>query len=134
MAIQVALKHHTEYLFDRPVNVAPHIVRLRPAPHTRSPIKSYSLNVEPGDHFLNWQQDPFGNYLARFVFPEKTTSLKFHVEVIAELIVINPFDFFLEESAETYPFKYDQLLKRDLAPYLKVEQKGPLLSKWLADV
>ena len=134
MAIKVALKHYTDYSFDRPVKVSPHVVRLRPAPHCRTPITSYSLKVEPGDHFINWQQDPFGNYLARFVFPEKTRSLSFHVELIAEMIVINPFDFFLEEAAEQYPFKYDKLLKADLAPYLKVTEKGPLLMKWLGDI
>ncbi|MDA0977313.1 MAG: IMP dehydrogenase, partial [Proteobacteria bacterium] len=134
MAIQVALKHYTDYTFDRAVSVMPHVVRLRPAPHCRTPIKSYSLKVEPGDHFINWQQDPFGNYLARFVFPEKMRSLRIHVELIAELIVINPFDFFLEETAEHYPFRYDKLLKADLAPYLKITDKGPLLQAWLAGV
>ena len=109
MAIQVAIRHNTEYEFDRSDQVHPHVVRLRPAPHCRTPIKSYSLKVEPENHFVNWQQDPFGNHLARFVFPEKTRSLKFHVELVAEMIVINPFDFFLEESVEVFPFKYDKL-------------------------
>ena len=134
MAIRVALKHYTDYQFDRPVAVSPHVVRLRPAPHCRTPIQSYSLSVEPGDHFVNWQQDPFGNYLARFVFPEKVRELKFHVDLVAEMIVINPFDFFLEESAEHFPLRYDALLKKDLAPYLKVTEKGPLLKAWLAEV
>ncbi len=134
MAIQVAIHHHTSYEFDRPVKVHPHVVRLRPAPHSRTPIKSYSLNVEPGDHFINWQQDPFGNYLARFVFPEPTRFLRFKVELIAEMTVINPFDFFLEEAAEKYPFRYDKLLKADLAPYLKITERDDKLKAWLADV
>ena len=98
MSIQVVLKHKTEYQFDRLVGLSPHVVRLRPAPHCRTPIVSYSLNVEPKQHFINWQQDPFGNYLARFVFPDKTRALKIDVELIAEMTVINPFDFFLEED------------------------------------
>ena len=117
MAIRVALHHNTEYRFDRPVSVSPHIVRLRPAPHSRTPIRSYSLKVEPEEHFVNWQQDPFGNYLARYVFPNQTRELKFHVELVAELIVINPFDFFLEEEAENYPFRYDKLLKQEPLTY-----------------
>ena len=124
MAIHVAISHRTDYQFDRPVSLSPHVVRLRPAPHCRTPIRSYSLKVEPGDHFVNWQQDPFGNHLARFVFPEKTTTLSFHVEVIAEMVVLNPFDFFLEESAEKFPFRYDRLLKQDLGPYLKIAERG----------
>jgi len=134
MAIRVALKHATEYQFDRLVSLSPHVIRLRPAPHSRTPIKSYSLNVEPGKHFINWQQDPFGNYLARFVFPEKTRSLKIQVEVIAEMIVINPFDFFLEEEVETFPFPYEDLLRRDLAPYLEICEEGPRLKEWLANI
>ena len=134
MAIRVAIRHNTEYEFDRLVTLSPHVMRLRPAPHSRTSIHSYSLKVEPDKHFINWQQDPFGNYLARFVFPEKTRALKIHVELIAEMTVINPFDFFLEESAEKYPFVYDHQLLRDLAPYLEIHDNGPELKKWLASV
>ncbi len=134
MAIRVALKHITEYYFDKHVSLSPHVIRLRPAPHSRTPIHSYSLNVEPKEHFINWQQDPFGNYLARFVFPEKTKSLKIHVEVIAEMTVINPFDFFLEEEAGEFPFKYEDHLAEDLVPYLELTDNGPLLKEWLAEV
>src|SRR5690554_1268686 len=122
MTIKVAIRHNTEYEYDRLVTLSPHVMRMRPAPHSRTPVHSYSLKVEPGKHFINWQQDPFGNYLARFVFPEKTRSLKIHVELIAEMTVINPFDFFLEESAEKYPFVYDKQLLRDLAPYLEIHE------------
>ncbi len=134
MTIKVALNHDTEYRFDRPVTVHPHVIRLRPSPHCRTPIHAYSLQVTPKDHFLNWQQDPFGNYLARYVFPEKTRELLIHVELIAEMTVINPFDFFLEEISEEIPFSYEKSLARDLAPYLEVQEQGPLLKKWLTGV
>ncbi|MDH3411407.1 MAG: transglutaminase family protein [Gammaproteobacteria bacterium] len=134
MAIRVALNHKTEYRFDRPVNVFPHVVRLRPSPHSRTPIHAYSLKTSPKDHFINWQQDPFGNYLARFVFSKKTRMLSFEVDLIAEMTVINPFDFFLEEAAEKYPWNYEPGLASDLAPYLEIEEQGPLLKKWLEGV
>ena len=134
MAIRVALKHNTEYHFDRLVSLAPHVIRLRPAPHSRTPIHSYSLNIEPKEHFINWQQDPYGNYLARLVFPEKTRSLKIDVEVIAEMTVINPFDFFLEEEAEEFPFKYEEQLAKDLVPYLELSEHGPKLTQWLNEI
>lgn len=131
MAIHVALEHQTCYRFDRVVRMAPHVVRLRPAPHCRTPVLSYSLRVQPGGHFLNWQQDPFGNYLARLVFPEPATELTVTVDLIADLTVINPFDFFVEDSAQRYPFSYEPSLVRDLTPYLASEAPGPLLSDWL---
>lgn len=131
MTLRVALRHQTHYQFDRPVNLSPHIVRLRPAPHTRSNIVSYSLNISPDQHFINWQQDAFGNWLARLVFPEKTTQLHVDVEVILDMTVINPFDFFLEESAQHFPFKYSKENRRELAPYLEVDESGELLRKWL---
>lgn len=134
MTIKVALNHNTEYRFDRPVTVHPHVVRLRPSPHCRTPIEAYSLEVFPQNHFVNWQQDPFGNYLARYVFPEKTAELLIHVELIAEMTVINPFDFFLEESAEVFPFNYEKQLVRDLAPYLEIREQGALLNEWLRGV
>lgn len=134
MAIRVALNHKTKYKFDRRTNLFPHILRLRPAPHSRTHIHGYSLKIEPEDHFLNWQQDPFGNFQARLVFPEKTDELSIEVEVIADMTVINPFDFFVEEYAKEYPFKYDAQLKRELLPYLKCTEKGPLLKKWAAKV
>ncbi|QDH11195.1 transglutaminase family protein [Nocardioides dongxiaopingii] len=125
MSIKVALEHRTTYDFAEPVHVGPHVVRLRPAPHTRTPIEAYSLTVEPRNHFVNWQQDPFGNWNARLVFPEKVKTLDITVGLVADLMVINPFDFFVEEYAEHFPFTYEDSLAADLAPYLHpVEDAG----------
>lgn len=134
MTIRVALRHKTTYSFDRPVSLSPHIFRLRPAVHSRTPIKGYTLRIEPKDHFINWQQDPFGNILARVVFPAKCRKLSVEVEVIADMTVINPFDFFVEEYAEKYPFKYDAQLARELQPYLEITENEPLLKKWLKEL
>src|SRR3569833_1536167 len=110
MAIHVALNHKTFYKYDRLVNLGPQIIRLRPAPHCRTPILSYSLKVPPKKHFLNWQQEPQSYYLARFVFPEKSREFLCVVDLVAEMAIINPFDFFLEKSAEKFPFQYDPSL------------------------
>jgi len=134
MSIHVAINHKTEYRFDRPVGLAPHVVRLRPSPHCRTPILSYVLKIALETHFINWQQDPFGNYLARLVFPEKAKTLTVEVDLIAEMVTINPFDFFLEEYAYKYPFHYHDQLSRELTPYLEVKENGPLLKQWLAGV
>jgi uncharacterized protein (DUF2126 family) len=117
MSIHVALHHRTHYTYDRLVSHAPHVVRLRPAPHCRTPILSYSLKVLPKSHFINWQQDPQGNYRARLVFPEKSTELLIEVDLVAEMSVFNPFDFFLEPGAERFPFEYDHVLDHELAPF-----------------
>lgn len=119
MTIKVALEHRTSYAFDRPVKIFPHVVRLRPAPHSRTPIEAYSLKVEPAEHFLNWQQDAFSNYLGRLVFPKPSTSLSITVNLIADLTAINPFDFFIEEWAEHYGFAYPDDLLTDLEAYLR---------------
>jgi uncharacterized protein (DUF2126 family) len=132
MAINVALTHRTHYQYDRQVTLGPQVVRLRPAPHCRTPILSYSLKVRPERHFINWQQDPQSNYLARLVFPEPTTEFFVEVDLIAEMGVFNPFDFFLEPSAEEYPFCYEPLLARELRPYLELEPAGPRLNDLLA--
>src|ERR1044072_5679844 len=124
MTIKVALEHRTSYTFDRPVRVFPHIVRLRPAPHSRTPIEAYSLQVEPADHFVNWQQDAFGNFMARLVFPTRTRSLTITVGLIADLKVINPFDFFIEDYAEKVGFTYPKSLAEDLKPYLRADRRG----------
>ncbi|MFN8348697.1 MAG: transglutaminase family protein [Spirosomataceae bacterium] len=131
MSIKVAISHKTKYLFDRSVSLSPHIFRLRPAPHSRTPIEGYSFKLSPKNHFINWQQDPFGNYQARVVFPEKTTELSIEVEVIARMQVINPFDFFVEESAEKFPFQYDSQLQKELVPYLEAREAGPKLMAWI---
>ncbi|TAG65728.1 MAG: IMP dehydrogenase, partial [Burkholderiales bacterium] len=118
MSIHVALSHVTHYRYDRAISVGPQIVRLRPAPHCRTRVLSYSQRIEPGEHFCNWQQDPFANYMARLVFPEKTRELKVVIDLVAEMAVYNPFDFFLEPSAEKFPFAYEPNLRVELAPYL----------------
>ena len=133
MTIRVAIRHKTIYNFDRPVSLSPHVFRLRPAVHSRTPIKAYSLRIEPKNHFINWQQDPFGNILGRVVFPDKCQRLSVEVEVIADMTVINPFDFFVEDYAENYPFKYDALTLKELQPYLEVTENGPLLKQWVKE-
>jgi len=134
MAIHVALNHLTRYTYDRLVTMSPHVIRLRPAPHTRTPILAYSLNIQPSGYFINWQQDPFGNYLARIIYPEKVKEFTVEVDLIVDMVTINPFDFFLEEDAETYPFTYEAQLKKDLAPYLKINERGAKLKAWLKEV
>ncbi|OZG28443.1 transglutaminase [Williamsia sp. 1138] len=136
MTIKVALEHRTTYNFDRLTKVYPHVLRLRPAPHSRTPIEAYSLKVEPAEHFINWQQDAFSNYLARLVFPEPTSVLSFTVGLVADLTSINPFDFFIEEFAEHVGFAYPEELRRDLEVYLRpVDSAGddPLVTKWVED-
>jgi uncharacterized protein (DUF2126 family)/transglutaminase-like putative cysteine protease len=134
VSVFVALHHVTRYSYDRPIDLGPHVVRLRPAPHTRTPVLSYSLKVTPERHFVNWQQDPQGNWLARYVFPEKATELKIEVDFTAEMTVINPFDFFVEPYAERFPFAYPDDLKAELEPYLATETPGPLLAAYLANM
>jgi uncharacterized protein (DUF2126 family)/transglutaminase-like putative cysteine protease len=134
MSIHVALTHRTHYLYDRPVGHSPHTVRLRPAPHCRAKIISYALKVSPKGHFLNWLQDPFSNYQARLVFPEKITELDVEVSLVAEMAVHNPFDFFLESSADQFPFSYDASTARDLKAFLAVPPATPLLRDYVARV
>lgn len=132
MGIKVSLEHRTAYSFDRLVEVHPHEVRLRPAPHSRTPIEAYSLEVSPAGHFVNWQQDAFGNFVARLVFPEPTRELSITVGLIADLEVVNPFDFFVEDYAEYFPFAYPAALAADLEPYLRpVGDAGELVREWV---
>jgi len=134
MSIRVAITHRTSYVFDRWVRATPHVVRLRPAPYTRTPILGYTQTIEPSEHFLNWQQDPFGNYAARIVFPEPIHRLVVAVEVIADMSPFNPFDYFLEPDAEEVPFDYDEELTSDLTPYLEITESGPLLKKLVKSI
>nr|WP_145546339.1 transglutaminase family protein [Variovorax boronicumulans] len=134
MSTHAALNHISHYRYDRPVQLGPQVIRLRPAPHCRSNIISYSLKVEPANHFVNWQQDPFANYQARLVFPEKTTEFKVTVDLVVEMAVYNPFDFFLEPAAENFPFAYSPEVKEELAPYLAVEPITPLVAQYLAKI
>ena len=132
MTIHVALTHHTTYRYDRPINLGPQVVRLRPAPHCRTKVLSYALKIAPDTHFINWQQDPQSNYLARLVFPEKTSSFDITVDLVAEMAVFNPFDFFLEPQVRAFPFTYAPWQRRELEPYLHPLPAGPRLQQWLA--
>src|SRR5271166_4588654 len=134
MPLSVALTHRTTYRYDRAVTLGPQTIRLRPAPHARTPVLSYALRVEPKPHFINWQQDPQGNHLARVVFPERVTHFGVTVDLVADMVTINPFDFFLEPDAETWPFGYDPLLEQELAPFRRLAAMGPLLQGLLDQV
>lgn len=134
MSLKVILSHKTKYKYDRSISLSPHIIRLRPAAHSRTPIEAYSLKITPKNHFINWQQDPFGNYLARIVFPEKTDEFSISVEILADLITINPFDFFVEDSAKDYPFTYKKDLQKELVPYLEIEEDSKELQDFVKDI
>ena len=134
MTLHVALTHRTTYDYDRPVALGPQTIRLRPAPHARTPILSYALRIEPEGHFRSWQQDPQGNFLARVVVPERTRRFAVTVDLVADMATINPFDFFLEPEAETWPFGYDPVLEQELAPFRRLEAPGPKLNALLAGI
>ncbi len=134
MSIHAALNHVTHYTYDRWVTLGSQIVRLRPAPHCRSKVLSYSLKIEPANHYINWQQDPFANYQARLVFPDKTAKFVVTADLVVEMAVYNPFDFFLEPGAENFPFSYDALLAQELAPYLAADALTPRLQAFLARI
>ena len=134
MSIRVALNHVTHYRYDRLVGLSPQVVRLRPAPHCRTPIVSYSMRVEPEQHFINWQQDAFANYQARLVFPEPTREFKVTIDLVAEMAVYNPFDFFLEPSAEQFPFEYAPELAAELAPYLVRREPTPRFAAFVESI
>ncbi len=132
MSIKAALHHLTHYKYDRPVILGPQVIRLRPAPQGRTPVISHSLKVSPQPHFVNHQQDPYGNWLARFVFPEPVRELKIEVDLVADMSVYNPFDFFIEEAAKEWPFEYPVDLADDLVIYRTPEPAGPKLAAFIA--
>ena len=131
MSILAGLHHVTSYVYDRPVALGPQVIRLRPAPYCRTRITSYSLKVTPAQHFVNWQQDPHGNWLARFVFPERTKEFSIAVDLLANMEVINPFDFFVEPYAESWPFQFPGDLHDDLGAFVTPEPAAPRLNEFV---
>ncbi|MEO0820238.1 MAG: transglutaminase family protein, partial [Pseudomonadota bacterium] len=135
MSINAAITHRTSYRYERLISLGPQVIRLRPAPHSRTKILAFSQKVTPEGHFLNWQQDPFGNYLARAVFPEKVERFEVTVDLVADMAAVNPFDFFLEDHAQKTPFKYGDALEADLTPYFEtLPSYGTHFEAFLADL
>ncbi|CDZ38378.1 Putative transglutaminase/cysteine protease [Neorhizobium galegae bv. officinalis] len=131
MSIKASVYHLTHYMYDKPVRLGPQIIRLKPAAHSRTKVLSHSLKVTPSNHFVNLQQDPYGNYLARFVFPDPVTEFKIEVDLVADMTVYNPFDFFVEEEAMKWPFSYPPELVEDLSIYMVPEPPEPALADYM---
>ncbi len=85
-------------------------------------------------HFVNWQQDPQGNHVARLTFPEKVKELRLEVDLVAETAVYDPFDFFLEPQANTYPFAYADWQQSELQPFLRREPTAPCFAAYLQGI
>ncbi|GAB2527828.1 transglutaminase family protein [Spirosoma aerophilum] len=134
MSVRVAIHHHTRYDYDRLVSLSPHLIRLRPVAHSPASIESYSLTIQPANHVIHWQQDPFGNFIARVDFWEPMSFLSIDVDIIARLEPVNPFDFLLDSYAISFPFAYEPQLKKDLAPYLDVTEQGHHWEQWLQTI
>ncbi|ABN77716.1 DUF2126 domain-containing protein [Cereibacter sphaeroides] len=134
MSIKASIHHLTHYRYDRPVTLGPQLIRLRPAPHSRTRVISHALKVSPGGHFENHQQDPYGNWLLRVVFPEPVTEFRIEVDLVADMTVYNPFDFFVEETAEHWPFDYPEEIVEDLSIYRSPEPAGPHLQAFLQTI
>ncbi|MGO4563510.1 DUF2126 domain-containing protein [Rhizobium sp. 2YAF20] len=134
MSIKASIYHLTHYKYDKPVRLGPQIIRLKPAPHSKTRVISHSLKITPANHFVNLQQDPYGNYLARYVFPDPVTEFKIEVDLVADMTVYNPFDFFIEEASENWPFDYPEELRDDLKIYMKPEPMDEALAKFMATI
>jgi uncharacterized protein (DUF2126 family)/transglutaminase-like putative cysteine protease len=134
MSIKASIYHLTHYKYDKPVRLGPQIIRLKPASHSKTRVISHSLKVSPSNHFVNLQQDPYGNYLARYVFPDPVTEFKIEVDLVADMTVYNPFDFFIEESAEMWPFSYPEEIRDDLKIYMQPQPVEPALAAYLAGI
>ncbi|MDY7024189.1 MAG: transglutaminase N-terminal domain-containing protein, partial [Cyanobacteriota bacterium] len=131
MSVKVSLNHRTNYQYNRPILLGPQTIRLRPAPHCRTPIQSYSLQIHPQNHTITWHQDLYGNFLARINFPQPTDIFKIEVNLIADLQPFNPFDFLIENYAERYPFNYEPQLHKELSPLLEIVESGDILNSWI---
>lgn len=134
MSTRILIQHQTKYSYDRAVFLSPHLFRLKPAAHARASIETYSLQITPSSHQLHWQQDPFGNFVARVDFHQPVIELIVEVKLLANLTSINPFDFFIDDYAQSFPFEYEAQLKKDLCAYLEVLDTGPLMTQWLNDI
>jgi len=134
MSIKASIYHLTHYKYDKPVRLGPQIIRLKPASHSKTRVISHSLKVSPSNHFVNLQQDPYGNYLARYVFPDPVTEFKIEVDLVADMTVYNPFDFFIEERAEMWPFSYPEEIRDDLKLYMQPQPVEPALAAYLAGI
>ena len=134
MSLRFALTHRSTYRYARAVGLGPQLIRLRPAPQCRTPILSYALQVEPATHWLHWQQDPLGNFMARVLVTEPVTAFSVTVDLTAEISTINPFDFFVEPEAANWPFIPEPWLAEQLLPYRRLDPLGPLLDAFLQEI
>src|SRR3954447_4043233 len=133
MSALISLHHVTRYAYDRPVALGPQLIRMRTEPHGRTRIALYAMQVTP-EHDERWQSDPHGNWVARCTFPDMTREFSVTIDLQAALAPVNPFDFFVEPYATTYPFALPSDLAHELTGYCDPEPAGTRLTAFLKDL
>ena len=130
--MRIRIRHHTEYRYPEPAALGPHYVRLRPAEHTRARLLAYNLTIGP-EHEIRWQQDPWGNRIARVTFDEETRARALSVTVDASFDIrpVNPFDFFVDGRCEDLPLEYPDGLIGELEPFLHPPTMTPALATFI---
>jgi len=102
----LAVRHVTVYRYSEAVGLGEHRMMFRPrASHDLRLIQT-GLSITPTPARLRWLHDPFDNSVAIATFEGSTRELRFESVVTLEHYESTPPEYPLEESAQTYPFRY----------------------------
>lgn len=120
--MRIDIRHRTEYQFDAPVFLEPHVVRLRPRGDASQRLLSYELTIDPEPTVRAENFDLDGNVVTQAWFDGTTGHLTVETLATVETLVTDPFRFLLDEPARTLPDVYPARLRSQLAAYRKAQE------------
>lgn len=115
--MRFSVRHVTSYLYDQPVFLEPHVIRLKPATDAGQRLTRFVIEVQPPPAGMTEILDLEGNSVLVCWFEDLVSELLIKIVTEVETSRSNPFTY-LSFNQAALPYRYSGDLVVAAAPYM----------------